>query len=158
MNKNEEISTNADIHYDAKSYIVRLIEARLIKPVSIGCKSDKEISLIPIISLILDLEQFANKRIRCTDLIQHAMPFVIRALCHLDIKSETIKYEINGCILSLECINEILTLIKLNTFTYINPMEMFIHDVVLLEKRIIYICDYYNIDYYTLKEEVEHHE
>ena len=155
MNSNEEKRTNTDKHVDAESYLVRLIESRLIEPISIVHKSDVEISLIPIIALILDLEQISNKRIRCTDLIQHAIPFVIRALSHLDIKPEIIKYEINGCILTLERINEILTLIRSNIFTFINPMEMFIKDAVSLEKRIIYICDYYHIDYYNLKEEVE---
>ena len=137
----------------------KLLCERLLQPIIVVNKTEEEVTLIPILMLISDLEQVVEKNVSSNkvDVLIHVIPFIYEQLRNKkpnEIDSEDIS--IIG--ISLKRILDILKIGKANILSAIDPTELLNNELDTLFDTTKMICNYINIDFYNFKEEVEHYE
>lgn len=137
----------------------KLFCERLLYPLIVVNKTEEEeVTLIPILLLISDLEQVVEKNVTNNDVdtLLHVIPLIYEQLKNTNLMS--IKSYIDVICIQLQRILDILRLVKTDLLSFIEPEELLNNEVEDLISTTRMLCAYKDIDYYNFKEEVEHYE
>lgn len=163
MNDNLFSNEMGKRHIMFNSCLVKLFGEQLNTPLIVKHKTLKEVMIIPITALLIDLIEIINtrqiyfdKKGTFIDLFQHEITLIIETFRPYDTTEDS--YYLRSFTTRLERIYDILTLTKSNIFLYIDPVEFLQSDVYTLNDHIKNYCLTYGINYDSLKKEIKDYE